>query len=206
MNLIAIVPVRSIAQGKARLARVLDDHARARLNSALLAHTLNLTSEMPGCAATLVVSPDPEVRARAEAAGTVGIVDPGEGLNPAIAAGCAEARERGADRVLVLPIDLPCATPEDIAALAEHASPIAIAPDRAEKGTNALCLAADLAFVPRFGEDSFPAHIVEARRLGVPIAIRSNPRLGLDIDTEADWNEWGRTLDRAAWIDGLAGT
>ena len=205
MRLAAVVPVRSIAGGKARLAGVIDDRTRKRLNAALLAHTLRLAADVPDCAATYVVSSDPEAGARAAAAGAVVVPDPGQGLNPAIAAACAAARRDGADRIVVLPIDLPCARPADIAALAACPAAVAIAPDRHGQGTNALCLAAALPFETRFGADSLRAHIAAARRLGASLAIRPNPRLGLDIDTEADWTDWGRTVDRAAWIDRLAG-
>ena len=205
MSIAAVVPVRSLAGGKARLAGVLEDGMRARLNTALLSHTLALTAALPECTATFVVSADAEVRARATAAGATVVEDPRQGLNPAVAAGLAAARGHGAVRTLVLPIDLPRARPEDVAALAACTAPVVIAPDRREAGTNALCLATGLAFRPRFGADSFCAHLVEGRRLGAPVTIRRNPFLGLDIDTEADWQDWGRWDDRAAWIERRAG-
>ncbi len=205
MKIAAIVPVRSLAEGKARLAGVLDNGARARLNAALIAHTLEITASLTGREATFVISPDPEVGARAAAAGAVVLQDPGEGLNPAIAAGFAAARDRGAERALILPIDLPRARAGDIAALAACAAPVVIAPDRNGTGTNALCLSTGLAFTTRFGEGSFGAHIAEGSRRGARVAIRPNERIGLDIDTEADWREWGRSDDRAAWIERLAG-
>lgn len=198
MKVAAIVPVRSLAEGKARLAGVLDDKTRAALNAALLVHTLRLTASLSG--PTFVVSPDPLARAKAATAGAAPLDDPGKGLNPAIAAGRAAAEQNGVDKILILPIDLPCALPDDISALATCAAPVVIAPDRHGTGTNALCLAAGLAFETKFGEDSFRAHITEARRLDAATAIRPNPRLGLDIDTETDWDDWGRTLDRDAWI------
>ncbi len=201
MRLAAVVPVRSLAGGKARLAGVLDDGMRARLNAALMTHTLALTASLPGCARTFVVSPDSEAGARAAALGGTLVDDPGQGLNAAVAAGLAAARDHGIERALILPIDLPQARPEDIAALAACAAPVVIVPDRYGAGTNALCLSTGLAFAPRFGADSFRAHIAEGRRLGATIAIRRNPLLALDIDTESDWRDWGRADDRTAWID-----
>ena len=200
MSIAVVVPVRSLAGGKARLAGVLDDETRAAFNTALLAHTLRLAASLSGLESTFVVSPDPSARAKAEAVGAALVDDPGDGLNPAIAAGREAAEKCGFDRILILPIDLPRAMPEDISALASCAASIVIAPDRHGTGTNALCLSAGLAFETRFGEDSFRAHIAEARHRCATAAIRPDPRLGLDIDTEADWDDWGRTLDRDAWI------
>ena len=190
MTVCAIVPVRSLAGGKRRLARAMDDGVRARLNRDFLVHALGLAAALPG--PTLLVSPDPEVVSHPAARDAVGVADPGRGLNAAIAAGRGEARRRGAERIVVLPIDLPTARPDDVLALAEAAGAIAIAPDRRRQGTNGLCLDAGLDFAFRFGPASFAAHLAEAGRCGIAPAVIDNPRLALDIDTPADWRLWRR--------------
>ena len=188
MTVSAIVPVRSLADGKRRLAPVLDDAARARLNEEFLVHALGLAAALPGRA--VLVSPDPAVAAHPAAAGCLHVADPGRGLNRAIAAGRAAARAQGAARVVVLPSDLPTARAEDLRALAGAASPVAVAPDRHRQGTNGLALDAGLDFAFRFGAGSFAAHLGEARRLGVAALTLENPRLALDIDTPRDWRDW----------------
>lgn len=187
----AIVPVRSLADGKRRLAGVLDDAERATLNERFLVRTLDLAATLPG--PTLVVSLDPAVACHPAARDAIHVVDPDEGLNAAIGAGRDRARLEGAERIVVLPIDLPTARPEDVQVLAGAESPVAIAPDRRRQGTNGLCLAAGLDFAFRFGIESFPAHVAEAQRLGVEAAVIENPRLALDIDTPEDWRDWRRT-------------
>ena len=188
MTVCAIVPVRSLADGKRRLAGVMDDAERAALNERFLLHTLGLAAAFPG--PTIVVSLDPAVAAHPAAAGAVHVADPGQGLNAAIEAGRDRARRQGAGRIVVLPTDLPTARSEDVLALAETGSPVAVAPDRRRQGTNGLCVAAGLDFAFRFGIDSFPAHVAEAERVGVAPAVIENPRLALDIDTPEDWRDW----------------
>ena len=191
MTTCAIVPVRSLADGKRRLAGVLDDVERAALNERFLVHALDLAAALPG--PTFVISLDPAVASHPAAEEAIHVVDPDGGLNAAIEAGRDRARLEGAERIVVLPIDLPTARPEDVQALAGAESAVAIAPDRRRQGTNGLCLAADLDFAFRFGAGSFPAHVAEAERLGVEAAVIENPRLALDIDTPEDWRDWCRT-------------
>lgn len=191
MTLAAVIPIRSLTSGKARLAGLLDTAERAALNRALFDHALEVATSVPGASASFVLTPDPEARALARAAGFHTPADPGAGLNAALSAGLDAARAAGAVRIVVMAIDLPCVGPSVVRALAEEAEPVVIAPDRHGAGTNMLCVEATLAFTPRFGADSLGAHIAEARRLGVRAAVVNEPRAALDIDTEDDWRAWG---------------
>ncbi len=184
----AIVPVRSLADGKRRLAGAMDDAARAALNEEFLVHALGLAGALAG--PTLLVSPDEAVAAHPAAADAVLVADPGLGLNAAVEAGRGAARLLGAARIVVLPSDLPTAQPGDVLALAGTASPVAVAPDRHRRGTNGLALDAGLDFAFRFGAGSFAAHMAEAARLGVAAEAVDNPGLALDIDTPEDWRDW----------------
>ena len=188
MTVWAVVPVRSLADGKRRLAGIMEDEERAALNERFLLHTLDLAAALPG--PTILVSPDPAVARLPAAADRVRVVDPGRGLNAAIEAGRERARREGAERIVVLPTDLPTARREDVLVLARAASPVAVAPDRRRQGTNGLSIAAGLDFAFRFGAGSFAAHLAEAERLGVAPDVIENPRLALDIDTPEDWRDW----------------
>lgn len=188
MTVCAIVPVRSLADGKRRLARVLDEAERAALNERFLTHTLHLAAALSG--PTILVSSDPAIAGHPAAANAVRVVDPGRGLNAAIEAGRECARREGAERIVVLPTDLPTAQPGDVLALAGADSAVAIAPDRRRQGTNGLSIAAGLEFAFSFGAGSFAAHLAEAERLGMAPDVVENPRLALDIDTPEDWRFW----------------
>ena len=188
MTTCAIVPVRSLADGKRRLAGIMEETERAALNERFLIHTIDLAAALPGL--TILVSLDPAVVAHPAAADTVHVADPGRGLNAAIVAGRTHARRQGAERIVVLPSDLPMARPEDVSALVESRSAVAIAPDRRRQGTNGLCLPTDLDFAFKFGPESFMAHVAEAERLGIAPDVIENRRLAFDIDTPEDWRDW----------------
>ncbi len=188
MTVWAVVPVRSLADGKRRLAGIMDGAARAALNEEFFVRTLGLAAALSG--PTVVVSPDPAVSRHPAARGAVHVPDPGRGLNASVEAGRARARRHGAGKVVILPVDLPTARPDDVLALAESETPVAVAPDRRREGTNGLCLSAGLDFAPRFGSLSFRAHLAEAERLGVAATVVESPGLSLDIDTPEDWRHW----------------
>lgn len=190
MKLAAIIPVKAFAEGKSRLAEILDDRERAALNTGFLDRTLDLVAAFPGISSTFVVSADDHALEAAEARGAVALRETGSGLNAAIAQAVATARLGGAKAVLVIPTDLPLATVEDLLDLTASPRGLAIAPDRRGVGTNALCLVPTEGFAFRFGEDSFTAHVDEAHRAGLATQIHHGTRLGFDIDTPDDYRSW----------------
>ena len=195
-DLWTIVPVRGIAEGKSRLAGVLDAAARARLNERLLESTLNAIGAWRGdLSRCVVVSPCSVTRQLASRRGA-GVVDEGEeatGLNRAAALAASYARRNGARHVLVLPCDLPYLSVEALAAVASEAEPsqcMVIAPDRERSGTNALLVAAEEPFDFRFGEESFRRHILLAAERGWRAVVCDRPELAFDLDTGADLARW----------------
>jgi 2-phospho-L-lactate guanylyltransferase len=134
--------------------------------------------------------------------------DPG-GLNSALARAQSVAADGGAARLLIVPADLPLLRPADVAALLGASSVLSsregavIAPDAAGAGTNALVLAPPDALLPRFGIDSYRAHVSQAEARRVPCATVRRPGLELDLDTPADMarllasGATGRTLTLA---------
>src|SRR5205814_1389728 len=71
------------------------------------------------------------------------------------------AAQRGCDALLVLPADVPLVTARDVEALLELAEPgrgVALCPDRAGSGTNALLRRPPAAIPARFGPHSLARH------------------------------------------------
>ena len=190
MKINAVIPVKSLAHGKTRLAGFLDDADRAALNASLLDHALDLAEVFPGLSNTIVVSADKRVLEIAKSRGALGLRETNSGLNPAIELGMTAARNNRARAILVLPTDLPIATAEDLLALVGGPPGMTIAADRRGFGTNALCVPTSEDFTFRFGDDSFVAHLEEAQLSGLSAHIVHRPNLSFDIDTPDDYRHW----------------
>lgn len=189
-----VVPVKSLREGKTRLANVLAPAQRCALMDQLLVHVLAQAAEYPGLDKTVIVSGCDETRARAVALGVQPIADPGLGLNAAIDQGRLAVRRWGASKMLVVPCDLPMLASEDLRQLSRRGRPglIAIAPDRRGIGTNGLCLDPKLEFAFKFGEHSYRSHIASALRLGLKHDTANCAGLAFDVDTPEDLAEWYR--------------
>lgn len=199
LDLWTIVPVRGIAEGKSRLAGVLDPEARAELNRQLLEHTLRTVAGWRGaldrCA---IVSACRESLAIAGRLGAVTVDEGSEtgGLNAAAARGAAYAAGRGAQSILVLPCDLPYLSAAALAAMVDALASerhLVIAPDRHGTGTNALLASAREPVDFRFGTGSCAAHVALAGERGWQAALCRRPELEFDLDTPEDLARWRET-------------
>ena len=103
-----VVPLRSFALGKARLADVLDDDARRALTRTMAERVVAAAGDRP----VVVVSSAPDVVAWARALGVAHVDDPGS-LDEAAAAGRDWVRGHGLLRVVVMHADLPLASTLD---------------------------------------------------------------------------------------------
>jgi 2-phospho-L-lactate guanylyltransferase len=189
---LAIVPVKSLALAKGRLAHVLAPAARRRLVLAMLEDALALLGEFGAAAPVLVVTPDAEVAALAESRGAAVLGEDGpHGLNAAVRRGLAYAGGHGCTRALVIPADVPLATSAELRALLDLASSAdkaqaILVPSQDGGGTNALLLSPPDILQPAFGPDSFVRHVAEAVALGLDFRVLHLAGLAADIDQPAD--------------------
>jgi len=116
------------------------------------------------------------------------LADTGRGLNAALTEAHRAVLDFGCREVVILPADLPtiCATDIDGLVRAGRSGGFAIAPDAADTGTNALCLATARPFHFQFGIDSRRLHLEAAARLGLRPQIVDLAGLQFDIDSPAD--------------------
>lgn len=182
-----VVPVRSLEGAKSRLGAVLDAEERRDLVERLLRRTVAAALATPGVTDVVVASPDPDVLAVASAVGARPLTQRSRGLNPAL----QEARAAiAADRLLVLPADLPAVTAGDLVQIlaagdAAGTPSVVLAPDRHGRGTNALLLAPPDVIDFAFGGDSRAAHAWLAS--SADAAYGEVPGvLALDVDTPDD--------------------
>ena len=189
MKATAVLPVKRFAEAKQRLAPGIGGGRRADLAAAMLEDALEVIAATRSIERTIVVSSEPRALESVEAAGADLIPDPDEGGHSGAAlAGIAHARQLGAARVVLLPIDCPLMAPRELehllTGMPEHY--VGIVPDRHGTGTNALALAPPDAIEPSFGEGSCARHVALAREAGVPYGVEQLPSLALDLDTPAD--------------------
>jgi 2-phospho-L-lactate guanylyltransferase len=178
-----VVPIKEPGACKTRLRSMLDDVEREHLVHTMLRHVMVTVSGVGGNNRFLLLSRDgygvPPLFER--------IPDTGRGLNGELT-GLAKAA-LGADRLVIVPADLPLIGISDVNALIGLPPGLAaIAPDRAQLGTNALSLPLPMAcdFRFQFGVGSFARHSAEAARLSLPLSVLHSDRLAFDIDEPAD--------------------
>ena len=190
MTLWAIVPVKPLRRGKSRLAGMLSEDERTELNRKLLENTLQTFSDLKEVEEVLVISRDPQALTIARNYGARTVREDGQPeLNTALKRATVVAQLYATGGVLVLPADLPLVTRDDILALIERANDppvVVIAPDRHEKGTNALLISPTGLIEYDFGEDSFQRHCQRAIDAGARLEIVNLPSLGLDLDLPED--------------------
>lgn len=211
-RIVAIVPIRSLRNGKTRLAATLPREAREALLRRTAAEVIATAVASQVVARVLVVSPEAEVLEWASALGAdvTPLFQPAThaGLNGAIDAGREWAMAHGHARILSLFADLPLLASDDVVAMAVQIEAVVLGPDRRGEGTNALLLRLDregAQFRFAFGEQSLARHKVEAERLGLATALVDRPGIGFDLDTPSDWDDFLETVAAhdAAW-DGIA--
>jgi 2-phospho-L-lactate guanylyltransferase len=184
MTLWAVIPVKPLAEGKSRLASALSPAARIRLNGNLFQRTLATVSAVFPSANIIVVTRDSSLRDIATAGGMHAIAEQGFELNAALYEAAASIPP--GDGMLAISTDLPRLTAEDVFLMLTAEAAIAIAPDRAGNGTNALRTTPAACIPFRFGADSFANHISAAHDGGIPACVITRPGLAFDLDTESD--------------------
>jgi 2-phospho-L-lactate guanylyltransferase len=174
-----LVPVKSFAEAKRRLASALAPDARAELARSMAERVLDAAAPLP----VAVVCDDPVVAAWARDRGALVVWEPGRGLNGAVEAGVDQLRRDGVTRVVVAHGDLPHAT--GLVRVAGGSGAM-IVPDRLRDGTNVIALPTGAGFRFSYGPGSFARHVTEAARLGLGVRVVDDPELAFDVDWPAD--------------------
>lgn len=196
-GMIALIPVKTRARMKSRLADTLDSAARIRLMRDTLRHTIGAIQQSGSMEAIFVVTRDPQVAGWAEDWGAQPLRETREGLdlNESLEEARHElmARYPDAGALLIVPGDLGWLQPEDVPGMAvllagaPHKKPaVVIAPDRRGEGTNALLLQPPGVIPFRFGPGSARAHAKEALDHGAIVHWYHSSSTSLDVDEPDD--------------------
>jgi 2-phospho-L-lactate guanylyltransferase len=176
---VVLLPVKSFAAAKRRLADVLDPSARAALAQAMATRVLAAAAPLPA----FVVCDDVVVADWAATSGAGVLWRPGLGLNGAVTDGVASLAGVGFDHVVVAHADLPLAHDLGTVAVADT---VTIVPDRRDDGTNVIAVPSRSGFRFRYGPSSAARHREEADRLGLACVVRRDARLAHDVDVAGD--------------------
>jgi 2-phospho-L-lactate/phosphoenolpyruvate guanylyltransferase len=192
--MLILIPCKNLDQGKSRLATELDPRSRRSLCELFLCQTLALATSMIPPGQVKIVTDDPRAVGIGADYGASSVQDLGIDLNSALAGArnlLLSDRSFEPD-VLVLPTDLPYATPNAIATVMADTADIAIVPDHEEEGTNILFLrfGAFRQFPFAFGVHSFARHCAIARSAGHTIQIVRDDRLAFDVDQPRHYLQW----------------
>ncbi len=190
LSTVAVVPLKAPDGAKSRLAESLELAERQELARWMATRTLSALRASGMIAQLAVVSPDETTLAWAREQGAIPIVQTAGDLNAGLALGRAWAEEQHADALLITLGDLPLLAPGEVAAFValadNHKRLIALAPDDAGQGTNAL-LARPPALAPlAFGVGSLAHHQALARAAAVEPLLFPSPGFGFDVDTPED--------------------
>jgi 2-phospho-L-lactate guanylyltransferase len=186
----ALIPVRSIAGAKQRLAGCLDDARREELALAMLEDMLAALTAATRLDRIVVVSSDAGLLRHARRCGAETLEEgPPRGLNGAVAFAAAELERQGVERLLVIPGDVPLLDPFEIDALFEVDAgryPVIAVPSSSAHGTNALVTSPPTVIEFRFEGESLSAYRLECRARGVEMLILALEGFAIDVDTPAD--------------------
>ncbi|MEM2759554.1 MAG: 2-phospho-L-lactate guanylyltransferase [Nitrososphaerales archaeon] len=183
----AIVPVKTLANSKKRLASVLSAKERAKLSEVMLLDVLRAICDSR-ISKVIVVTKDRRVNKIANDFGALIVNEEKErGVNQAVA--LTDTMCVDCDASVVIPQDLPLVLPSDIDLLcssAEGRRCVVITPSHRCDGTNALLRKPYNAIKTHYDEDSYEIHVRKARENKMPVKIFLNRRLMLDVDEPRD--------------------
>ena len=186
-NVIAIIPMKPLAQGKSRLAQSLTEEQRADLALGMLRRVI-LAIKAASVDTVWVVGGDDRVRAITRGLGGDSLEELGEDLNDTLKKAFELAFDQGKSALYVAG-DLPFLKPSDIHSMLQASRSlgnVTLAPARRDGGTNAILVPFAVALQPELGQRSFMKHLTQAARLETSVAINSSQGLGFDLDVVDD--------------------
>jgi 2-phospho-L-lactate/phosphoenolpyruvate guanylyltransferase len=184
-----LVPVKSLANAKQRLASCLDQPTRTKLAQAMLFDVLEILHAWTNRPDIGIVTSDPfalELARRFE----FHIIpdDTSRSETDAIEMATGFCESRGIDSTLVIPGDIPLIQADELERILEAApgQGSVLVPAADGRGTNAVWRRPAGLFPLRFGNDSFKPHLTAARATQKPCVVLSLPGIALDVDNPSD--------------------
>jgi 2-phospho-L-lactate guanylyltransferase len=185
MHGILLIPFKSLATAKQRLATALNPQQRSQFAEAMLRDVLTAAAGVTDRIDIALVTGDPQAQAMAREFHFLVIPDErNESETAAIEMATAGCERRGYDTSIVIPADIPLITALELHRVLDEAPAegALIVPAYDRRGSNCI-LRRPASIIPlRFGNDSFLPHCQAMRRLGKPLIILELRGIGLDVD------------------------
>ncbi len=185
MNGILLIPFKSLATAKQRLAEALNAQQRSQLAEAMLRDVMNAASGVIDRIDVAIVTGDSRAQSMAREFDFLVIEDTrNESETAAIAMATAWCEQRGYDTTVVVPADIPLIITDELHRVLDAAPPegMVIVPAYDRRGSNCI-LRRPASLIPlRFGNDSFLPHSEAMKHTGKELIISEMPGIGLDVD------------------------
>jgi len=185
-----LLPVKDLNNAKKRLMGVLTLEERFGLAEAMLKDTIRAVQGVKRAEKVFVVTNyKPAMRLAQEAGWEILHEEEQISESHSVDAASKICEKRGITALLRLPLDVPLIHSSDIDELFSLdcvAPALIIVPSRDGTGTNAMLRTPPTLFPSHFGNGSFAKHLAEAESAHATVVIRSNARLEMDVDDEAD--------------------
>ena len=186
-SIVAIVPMKPLADSKTRLAHGFSPGQRADLVIAMLRRVI-MAIRGSSISMIWVVGGDQRVRNMARNLDGLWLEELVRSLNDTLGKAFERAFERGSSALYVAG-DLPFLKSSDLHSLMQASrrrQNISLAPARRDGGTNAILVPHGIPFKPQLGPHSFTRHLAQAAMLEVSVAICYSPGFGFDLDITED--------------------
>ena len=186
-NVIAIIPMKPLSEGKSRLSQDLTANQRADLVLGLLRRVI-VAIRGAGMDTIWVVGGDERVNELTHLLGVDRLEELGTDLNDTLKKAFALAFEHGKSALFVAG-DLPFLKPADIHSMMQASrrqGNVTLAPARRDGGTNSILVPLGVPLEPELGSASFMKHLTQAAQLETSVAINSSQGLGFDLDVVDD--------------------
>ncbi len=185
MTGILLIPFKSLATAKQRLASALNQQQRAQLAEAMLRDVMTAAAGVTDLIDVALVTGDGRARQLAEEFGFLVIEDTeNQSETAATAMATAWCEQRGYDTTIVVPADIPLITSDELQRVLDAApnEGAVFVPAYDRRGSNCILRRPASIISLRFGNDSFVPHCEAMRRTGKELIILELPGMGLDID------------------------
>jgi 2-phospho-L-lactate guanylyltransferase len=185
MNGILLIPFKSLATAKQRLAPALSAQQRSQFAEAMLRDVLKAAAGVIPTIDVALVTGDRRAQGIAREFGFTIIEDErNESETAAIEMATARSEQQGYDTTIVIPADIPLIMADELHRVLQSAplEGAVFVPAYDRRGSNCI-LRRPASLIPlRFGNDSFLPHCEAMKRTGKELVIFDSPGIGLDVD------------------------